>query len=400
MNGMGNQEMIHWWEGYVIVKVQGKRLERLINRMMNQRLAAWNITRTDEEEAQFSIALKDFFQIRSLLKETGCHAKVTKKAGLPFLIKKTKSRLGLFGGAVAFCLLLYLFSMMIWSVEIEGVALPENEQQLRQELAKMGVQPGRFKFQVEERTALQRRIMEAMPNATWVGFQFNGTNALLKVVEKTLPELKEATNPRHLVAKKKAIIYDLFVEKGRSMVKLNQFVKPGDLLVSGIIGTEEQRSIVSATGKVLGEVWYEGNIWVPFIQHHAVLTGEQKKMYYLKLGSLSIKVWGFGSISFEQFETDHNIYLFSRKGWTFPISWAIEQIEETQIVNKKLTEKEAFKLGVELSRENIYRNLQSEAVIIEENVLRKNIENGKVYIKMHYTVIEEIASEQLIIQGD
>lgn len=59
---MGNQEMIHWWEGYVIVKVQGKRLERLINRMMNQRLAAWNITRTDEEEAQFSIALKDFFK--------------------------------------------------------------------------------------------------------------------------------------------------------------------------------------------------------------------------------------------------------------------------------------------------------------------------------------------------
>lgn len=57
-------------------------------------------------------------------------------------------------------------------------------------------------------------------------------------------------------------------------------------------------------------------------------------------------------------------------------------------------------LGVELSRVNIYRNLQSEAVIIEENVLRKNIENGKVYIKMHYTVIEEIASEQLIIQGD
>lgn len=392
--------MIHWWEGYVVVKVRGKRLERLINRMMNQRLAAWNISRTDEEEAQFSITVKDFFQIRSLLKETGCQVRVIKKVGLPFFMKKIKRRIGLFGGVVAFCLLLYLFSMMIWNVEIEGVTLPENEHQLRQELAKMGVQPGKFKFQVEERIALQRRIMEAIPDATWVGFQFNGTTALLKVVEKTLPEIKEATNPRHLVAKKKAIIYDLFVEKGQPMVKPNQFVKPGDLLVSGIIGTEEQPSIVSATGKVLGEVWYEGNISVPLIQHHVMLTGEQKKKYYLKLGPLSLKVWGFGSTSFEQFETNQDTYSLGREGWTFPVSWMTEQIEETQMEKKKLTEKDAFKLGVELSRENIYRNLQTEAVIIEENVLRKKIENGKVYIKMHYTVIEDIVSEQLIIQGD
>jgi similar to stage IV sporulation protein len=397
---MGNQEMIHWWEGYVVVKVQGQRIERLINRMMNQRLAAWNISRTGEAEAQFSIALKDFFQIRSLLKETGCQARVIKKIGLPFLIKRTKRRIGLFGGAIAFCLLLYLFSMMIWSVEIEGVALPENEQYLRQELAKMGVQPGRFKFQVEERQILQRRIMEAIPDTTWVGFQFNGTTALLKVVEKTLPDIREPTNPRHLVAKKKAIIYDLFVEKGQAMVKPNQFVKPGDILVSGIIGTEESPIIVSATGKVLGEVWYEGSVSVPFVQKHSILTGEQKKRYYLNLGPFSLKLWGFGSIPFDQFETDQDTYSLSWKEWSLPLSWKTEQIEATQLVSKQLTEEEAFSLGVELSRQNLYRNLQPEAEIIEENVLRKEIENGKVYIKMHYTVIEEIASEQLIIQGD
>lgn len=251
---MGNQEMIHWWQGYVIIKVRGKKIERLINRMMNKRFAAWDMKRTSEDEAQFAITIKDFFQLRLLLKETGCRVHVLKRVGLPFLFRKIKRRLGFFGGAIAFCLLLYMLSNVIWTVQIEGTKYPENEVILKQELAKLGVKPGAFKFKAEEPKVIQRTIMERLPEVTWVGFKFNGTIAQVKVVEKTVPEIKKGTNPRHLVAKKKAIVYDIFVEQGKPMVKQNQYVQPGDILVSGQLGTEEEPKIVSAKGKVLGEV--------------------------------------------------------------------------------------------------------------------------------------------------
>jgi similar to stage IV sporulation protein len=397
---MGNQEMIHWWQGYVVIQVSGNKLERLINRMMNKRLSAWNIIRSSEDAAQISITLKDFFQLRTLLKETGCQVHIEKRVGLPFLLQKTKKRMGLAGGIVSFCLLFYVLSMMIWTVEIDGISVPEKEHYIRQELAKLDVKPGKFRFQVADREILYRRIVKMMPEAAWVGFQFNGTTAQLKVVEKALPEPQKATNPRNLVAKKKAIIHDIFVEEGQPVVKPNQYVKPGDLLVSGVLGTEEERKIVSAKGIVLGEVWYESNITVPMAQKRSTLTGERKKRYYLNLGSLSLKVWGFGKVPFDQHTKNKDSYSFNIKGWNFPISWTKEQILETNDTEVRYTEKEAFQMGVRLSRENMYRRLQPVAEINEENVLRKRTENGKVYIKMHYTVIEEIASEQIIIQGD
>jgi similar to stage IV sporulation protein len=400
MGEMGNKEMVHWWEGYVIIKVKGQRLERLINRMMNRRFAAWNLIRTSEEEAEFSLALRDFFELRSLLKETGCRIHILKRVGLPFFIKRVGRRMGLYGGAIAFCVILYILSSMIWSVEIDGVRLPENELLLKKELASLGIKPGSFKFQTEDPKVIQRNIMEKLPEVTWVGFTYNGTQAYLKVVEKTFPVPLKKTNPRNLIAAKKAIIYDLFVESGQPMVKVNQYVKPGDVLVSGVLGTEEEKKIVSAKGKIFGEVWYEGNITVPLKQQRAILTGEREKRYFLNVGPISIKVWGFGEIPFKDFDKDEEVVEFKWKNWTAPISWTMETIFQTKKVVHTVSTEEAVDLGKELGKKIFSRRLQPEAEIKEENVLRKRIENGKVYIKIHYTVIEEISKEQLIIQGD
>ena len=40
----------------------------------------------------------------------------------------------------------------------------------------------------------------------------------------------------------------MFVEKGKSIVKVNDYVGKGQLLVSGIIGTEKEPEIVSGKG--------------------------------------------------------------------------------------------------------------------------------------------------------
>ena len=70
--------------------------------------------------------------------------------------------------------------MLIWTVEIEGVSLPENEALFREELAKMGVKPGKFKFLVDDPQVIQRNMIEAIPDVTWVGFQFQGNQSTFK----------------------------------------------------------------------------------------------------------------------------------------------------------------------------------------------------------------------------
>lgn len=397
---MNNEEMIHWWQGYVIVKVKGERLERLINRMMIQRLAAWNLVRTSKEDAQVSITLTDFFKLRMLLKETGCRVEVIERVGLPFILKKVKRRIGLYVGAGLFLIMLYVYSMMIWTVEIEGITLPEDEYHVRQTLEEMGVKPGALKFRLDDVNTIKRKVMEEIPTVTWVGFEYEGTKAKLTVVEKTMPEIPEKTNPRNLVSTKKAIVHDIFVEKGEAKVKPDQYVKPGDVLISGKLGTEDNPEIVSAKGKVLGEVWYVSEVSIPLERTQKLLSGEEKKQYYLNVGPFGIKVWGFGDIPFEQYIVTDNDYSFSIKNWTFPISWTVQQVAESNLVQKQLTEEEAEEMAIFYSRRNMEQQLVKEAEIKEEKILKKRIEHGKVYIKMHYSVIEEITNEQLLLQGE
>lgn len=290
---MNNQALTHWWKGYVTIQLKGKKLERLINRMMNKRFSAWDIRTKGEGMAELSITIQDFFHLRPLLKQTGCKAKVIHRRGFPFWVKRTKRRSGVLIGLFSFCLILYMLSTMIWFVDIEGVSTPEYEEAIREELAELGVAPGKFKFQVPEYNKIQRKIMQVMPNTTWVGFTFDGTIARVEVVEKTLPNVQDSSSPKHIIAKKKAVIYDIFVEKGKPMVKPNQFVQPGDLLISGNLGTEEEPLNVSAKGKVLGEVWYEGSFQVPLIQKQEVLTGDHSKKYYIQLGDMALHLWGF-----------------------------------------------------------------------------------------------------------
>lgn len=394
---LSNQEMMHWWQGYVVIEIRGNKLERLINRMMNRRFSAWHIVRTSEEHAQLSITLREFFELRPLLKETGCRCKVISRHGLPFFLKRMQRRMGLYAGVLLFIFILYGASMMIWQVEVEGVATPETEQEIREELKNLGIKPGAFKFRNPDYKTIQREIMKLVPSTTWVGFQYQGTKAQLKVVEKTLPDVKKPGGPRHLVAKKKAVIYDLFVEKGEPKVRPNQYVRPGDMLVSGAIGDEGNPKIVSATGKVLGEVWYEGHIEIPLLQKKSILTGDRFNKYYVLLGPFSLQVWGFGEHGFPKFEVKRDEYRPSWRDWIFPAGWGVEVLQKVDFIEKHIQEEEALDLALDLAREQLKKKIPVDAEIKEENILRKRVENGKVYIKMHYTVIEEIASEQPII---
>ncbi|GGK18592.1 sporulation protein YqfD [Caldalkalibacillus thermarum] len=397
---INNEELVYWWKGYVVITIRGKRLERLINRMMHQRLAAWDLTRESEDKAQVCITVPDLFQLRKSLKETGCRIRIVKKIGLPFILKKMRRQSGLYSGAILFLAMLYLLSSMIWSVEIEGISVPEREAQVRQTLADLGVKPGAFKFRVAEPSEIKRQVTQRLDNVTWVGFGYKGTTAYLEVVEKTLPEEPEPVYPRDLIAKKKAVIHDIFVESGTPMVKPNQYVKPGDLLVSGKIGSEEAPQLTAAKGKVWGEVWYVSEIRVPLKLEKAVLTGERKTRYYLHVGPYKLKVWGYGQIPFDHYVTRDDRYSLSIGSFTLPIAWTIEQVQAARQAEVTLDEAKALNMGLKLAREKMVAKLPEDAEIVEENILKKGIDSGKVYIKIHYSVIEEISMAKYTSQGE
>jgi similar to stage IV sporulation protein len=387
---MDHEALAHWFKGYVLLSIKGRHLERLLNRMMRQRFEVWNVVPLSAEEVQLCLAVADFFRLRLLLKETSCRVRILKKVGLPFALKQMGKNIGFYGGAVLFALLLYIGSSMIWTVDIEGITQPEQKEEVRAILADLGVAPFKFKQVAATPDEVKRAVMNQLEEATWVGFEYDGTAARLKVVLKALPESPKAVPYGNLVAKKKAVVRNFLVESGTAMVKPHQLVRPGDILVRGELSSGENNKRVPAKGEVWGEVWYIGEISVPLEQKRTVLTGLQQKNYYLQVGPFHIKIWGFKEPPFEEFSRSSEEHRLSIRSYTLPLAIIEENIMEADQVTQKLGKDQALDLGIRLAREKIMAQLEEGAEIVDENILKKEFDNGKVYIKIHYSVLEEI----------
>ena len=95
--------------------------------------------------------------------------------------------------------------------------------------------------------------------AAWIGVSWHGTIIKIEVVGKNSISHYTPQKASYLIAKKKAIVKQLLVTEGKSIVAINQVVKKGERLVEGAVTDLNQPSRQSnfgAKGKVFGEVWY------------------------------------------------------------------------------------------------------------------------------------------------
>ncbi|MFC0473470.1 sporulation protein YqfD [Halalkalibacter kiskunsagensis] len=389
--------------GYVRVRIDGDYPERFLNRCIEEDISIWQIKRVGDRRIVCYMDVEDAKRIRPLLRKTGCKVTFLQRTGLPFLFKRMISRAGFIAGLAAFLTVMFILSNMVWNVEIKG-ASPQVEHELKQVVTNMGIKRGAFQFTLPSVERIQRDVTELVQGATWVGVRQKGTTFEFEVVEQQLPEEAERYSPRHLVATKKAIIHKIFVEHGQAEVKPNDFVRKGDRLVSGYIGKkdaeDEEKELVPAQAVVLGEIWYKSEVSVPLETLFTTVTGEKKSKHYLSIYGFNIPIWGFGKVLFDTVqETDHErpFHLFN---WSLPITYKRSDFFETSQFERSYTKEEAIRAARERARVDLKKHLPHDAEIIGEKVLHEDVENGKVNLRIHYQVIEDITSEQPIIQGD
>lgn len=386
---------MEWWQGYLVLEINGKQLERLVNLAVGQGLTIWSIQKKGPDKGQLSILLDDFYRLRPLLRKTDCRVRILRRGGLPFFTVSMKKRIGFVAGIMIFLIGLYAFSGMIWTVEVVGNEEIEEARVL--ELAEqLGIERGSFKFKVPPPEDVQQYLLQEMDRASWIGFRIEGTRAIIQVVEKVVPEEQKDLNPRHLIAKKRATIHEIFVEQGRPRVKVHDMVNPGDILVSGIIGNEQNYDMIPAKGKIMGEVWYETEVSVPLTMKPVQYTGESHRNDYLLIGSYAVKINGYDEISFDQYETETERKYLHVRDFRIPLGWKTEVLKETRNQQIKMSEEEAVRLGIKMARQDVLSRVK-DGRIKKEKVLRKQLDNDKVYMKIHFAVIEEISKEKPIL---
>ena len=263
--------------GYVEITAEGYYIERFMNECTRNGILLWGIERKQSTILEAKTSIQEFKTLCNLAKKNNCKIKIKRKEGIPFLIKKYRKRKVFLIGLILVILSIYSLSKFIWNVEVEG-----NERISKDEIINVfkedGLKPGILKSKVNVQEIINKIRMERTDIA-WIGVEIKGTNAIIKVVEADeKPEIVDENEYTNIVASKDAVVERVFAQNGTIMVKSEDEVKKGDVLIAGWMeGKYTGKYYVNSNGEVLGKVKYEQNEKIYKKEKKKVRTGKKRE---------------------------------------------------------------------------------------------------------------------------
>ena len=386
-------KIIRFLRGYVSVFASGKFTERLINILNKNGFLYWNIL-----PAQGGLTLcmpaKEYKKLRLYLANTGIKARVTKRYGLPFLLRKYSGRVGILIGGVIFVVLLWVFSQFIWSVNVSGNK-EISSTEILSVLRENGVYSGAYTNGIDVK-ATGRKVVEKLPEIRWISINITSCKADVEVKEKyQAPKKMRNKTPCNVKAKKDALIVKTNVLNGTKMTEKGSAVIKGQLLVSGVMVDAQGNSrIVPAEAEIFGRTHYKKTYKLPKKRVMPIKTGETMLRRRANLLWVSVPV-DFDRIPWQSYSSITKTEVMEINKTSLPVSMTKEYI--SCVENKEISLKENKK------------SLKTYASLWETFCLRgKNIEKREdtfyqdknyYYMKTKYTVVENIAeTSEIIVQ--
>lgn len=391
-------QFMKWFRGYLLVAIKGYSPERFINLCRNRGILIWDLRRV-EDHYEFYISLKAYRQLRPIVRKTHTRPIILRRFGFPFLLSRFRKRKAFLTGIVLFSAILYLLSLFVWEISVEG-QYEHTKEALIKYLREMEVYPGRMKRELDCQS-IEEAIRNHYKDIGWVSAEIKGTRLRLKIVETNMPvPYSTATEPSHIVASHDGIVTSIVTRKGTPLVKKGAEVKKGDILISGVVKIIGDNDVLMMQEPVIadGDVVIRTNYF-----YHKTFPMQYLKRSYTQRESKSFGVSVLGknfffipfSKKFKSFEkydiimSEKNISLNS--SFVLPVSW----FEKTYLEykeDKTLYTAEEAKEKAEAAIEVYLEKLREKDVLILENHVTIS-SNRETCTAAGFFVVEEKAAE-------
>ena len=248
--------IIRFLRGYVDFRASGMFPERFLNITARNGINLWN-NHPVPGGLCGSMTISDYRNIRKIARKAKVNLKIEHKHGIPFIVYKYKSRIGLPIGAAAGFLLIMLLSNFIWSVSITGTQ-SISDTYLLGELEQYGVSVGAYKNNIDA-DEVKRAIQISNKKIGWMSVNITGNIVSVEIKENTeKPKLDTNRNPCNLKARCEGVITKTNVKSGVTNVMIGSGVAKGDLLVSGVSESHTERldtlTYLHASGEIFADV--------------------------------------------------------------------------------------------------------------------------------------------------
>ncbi len=390
------ERIVGFLKGYVVICADGVFCERFLNICMHRGIFLRNVRRLGETRITASMSISAFREIRQIARKTRTKVSIISRKGLPFVLHRYRKRKALVVGIVVFAVILWYLATHVVGIDVVG-----NERLSTHEviagLRKFGVYQGAPIDEIDH-VSVQNRMMTEFDEIAWIGINLKGSRLHIEIRERLDTKRRvDADVPCDIVAEKDGLVKLLEVKNGQTVVKVNQYVEEGDLLVSGVMDSQTQgMRFVHSFGEVYAETSYKKSCEYPFEYTEKIYTGKEKKRYRLSVLGKEVKLYLKGGQPFEYCDKEEG-----QKEYRPPISFVpslfvnSEKYKEYTPVKKKRTVAEAVELGTTELSELLKTEVPQGAEILNKKVTHTETTKG-VSVTVEFICREDIGSQRII----
>lgn len=375
------------------IKVIGKNIERFIKRLHNEKIEMLDIKYINYKEVNIKIYEKDYELIEKI--KTIYEIEIIELYGLLKIKQKIKENIIVILSVMIGCIIIYFLSNTIFTIEV--IHSNHNLRNLiYEELENNGIERYKFKKNYDEIQKIKEKILNQYKDKIeWIEIEEKGTKYVVRLEERIINNTKEETSPRNIIAKKDAIIISINGTSGEVIKNKNDYVKKGDIIISGEIKLyEEVKKRVRANGEVYGEVWYKASVEYPLNYYEKNKTGKEKNVFAITFLNKKYRLFDFNKYKNEEIE--ENIIV---KNDIIPLKLSFDKVKELNIIDQKLTAEEAKEKAIEEVTNKIESKLRDKEYVIDVKCLKSETKDSKIILELFITVCENIADEEEIIEN-
>lgn len=366
--------------GKITIEISALSIEKILNALWKNNIQTSNVTRRNLTTIRCSIMYSEYKQAVNVVKKLKGKIKVIGMNGVIVFILQIKRRLSLAVGFVVFFILLYLLSNNIWAIDIET----QNNLtpfEVRKELTSIGITPGIKKANINVYD-IERKMEDLDDQIMWIRVRIEGSTLRVVIKEKINPPLTEKELPNEVLAKMDGEIKRVFTVSGNSAVVPGDIVKKGDVLILQKEGREGFEKEVKPSGTVIANTFYDKFMEVQISGEKLKRTGNKDSDIYINICNKKIYL----KKAINDFEYYDKIE--ERKGLLNKVVYFEKKGEQINLDKDTVINEYALNL-----QKSLEKSLSKDAKIIDKKIEEDDLGNGKIIVKITFTVEQDIAEK-------
>ena len=204
--------------------------------------------------------------------------------------------------------------------------------------------------------------------------------------------------PCDIVAERSGLIKLLEVKNGQTLVKINQLVEEGDLLVSGVVDSQVKGiRYVHSFGEIYAETSYKKTKEYPFEITEKIYTENQKNRYSVAVLGKNLNLFLKNSQPFEFCDKDKKTTEYKAPLSLIP-SLFITRESFLEYTPQKRTRslEETIETGNRELTEMLDKEIPQDAEVIDKIITYSELGEKGVEVTVEYLCREDIAKQRII----